>query len=280
MPVVLRAFRSTDIPSMYLLSDSIGWTQRLEDWRWLTSLARGVVATQDGALVGASMCWDYDNAVSSIGAVMVDPELQGMGIGRKLLDSCMRTLHQRTVILHATPVGRPLYEKLGFRAKGELFQHEGVARLEIPPSRPDGEIQPLSGKFVESAVRLAELGSGLRRVPLLTSLIRRSEGVVVVREDQPVGFSLMRRYAKGLAIGPVISASEADAREMISHWLRRAAGRFVRIDLTSQSSLDFRLWLESAGLPCASSATPMVRGIWPETDPKFAQLAVVTQATG
>lgn len=46
------------------------------------------------------------------------PEWHRKGIGSALLDKLIEEIKKkgiRSVVLHATPIGRPLYEKYGFR---------------------------------------------------------------------------------------------------------------------------------------------------------------------
>jgi GNAT superfamily N-acetyltransferase len=55
--------------------------------------------------------------------VYTDPEFRRLGLARRLLTTVIdwARLHQvDSLILHATPDGRPLYESLGFEASNEL----------------------------------------------------------------------------------------------------------------------------------------------------------------
>ena len=52
--------------------------------------------------------------------VWVEPPLRGNGLGRALVQQCLAAagdLQLRSYSLHATDDGRPLYERLGFRAE-------------------------------------------------------------------------------------------------------------------------------------------------------------------
>lgn len=64
-----------------------------------------------------------------IGLMATDPEVQGRGVGRKVLDELLAYIDAQgcpTTLLDATPAGRPLYESSGFVDSDStlVFQHE------------------------------------------------------------------------------------------------------------------------------------------------------------
>lgn len=68
----------------------------------------------------------YSNGIAGIYNVATLPQFQGKGIGMEILNSLLLDVKQdgyQTVILHATPAGLRLYEKLGFQAYGEMKQY-------------------------------------------------------------------------------------------------------------------------------------------------------------
>ncbi|MHB1138674.1 MAG: GNAT family N-acetyltransferase [Microthrixaceae bacterium] len=61
--------------------------------------------------------------------VWVEPPLRGNGLGRELVERCIAAageLELRTFSLHATDDGRPLYERLGFRAEPAWMERSVV----------------------------------------------------------------------------------------------------------------------------------------------------------
>ena len=55
--------------------------------------------------------------------VFVEPDHRGRGLARALMDLAMEEARQRGLdhmILHATPMGRPLYEPLGWAQTSEM----------------------------------------------------------------------------------------------------------------------------------------------------------------
>lgn len=71
--------------------------------------------TADGRLVGLVRVLDDGAVYASVWDMIVEPELQGQGIGRALFDRVIaRVGDRRLVSLVATPAGTPLYRSAGF----------------------------------------------------------------------------------------------------------------------------------------------------------------------
>lgn len=278
--VTVREFEQADIADAHAISMSVGWSQRLEDWQWLGATCGGLVATQRGKVVGTTLHWDYENDFSSVGAVMVDPGVQGAGIGRRLMEACLKKLQGRSLLLHATPAGLPLYEKLGFVPGGGLSQFEGKVTSILPAISPDHHIVPLSDTHTDVIVQIAERASGIRRASFIRSVIQVSDGAVIIENDLPCGFALIRRYGKGWGMGPVVASRESAAASLILELLRNKVGEHVRMDATAHAGSQLEMFLNDSGLHCVSTAVPMVRGEWPLSDHAVRQFGIVTQATG
>lgn len=77
---------------------------------------RGFVVEQDGVPVGAAMAVDRDK-VTAVVNVAVPPNLRGRGYGTVATRAVARhasSVGSETLYLHATPMGLPLYERLGY----------------------------------------------------------------------------------------------------------------------------------------------------------------------
>ena len=72
--------------------------------------AQSWVCEEDGEVVGFIALMG-----SEVGAIFVDPEKQGQGIGRALMDTA-RTLHEtlELEVFEANHIGRSFYDKYGF----------------------------------------------------------------------------------------------------------------------------------------------------------------------
>jgi GNAT superfamily N-acetyltransferase len=94
------------------------------------------VACYDGRVAGVSCAVSFGRT-GWIGNVAVHPEARGRGIGTAVSQAAFDALRQAgvvTVLLTATKLGRPIYEKLGFGYDG---LHYGIWRRE-PAAATDG----------------------------------------------------------------------------------------------------------------------------------------------
>jgi hypothetical protein len=226
------------------------------------------------------MCWSHGEEYASLGMVIVSPDYQRQGLGRKLMSLVLEELGDRTTLLKATPQGRPLYEKMGFQTYGEIRQHQGtVFQSQIVPLIPGERIRPIGSSDRAKIAELSMRAVGMPRGTVLADLLKVAEGGVVIdRYDEVIGCAILRRFGHGYAIGPVIAPDVARAKALISHWAGSYAGAFMRIDVTGASGLS--PWLSDLGLIQVDNVITMVRGEPPLLDQNSHQYAIISQALG
>jgi len=257
-----RRFTSDDIPAAHGLSVAVRWPHRAEDWRFMFAAGTGFVAEDNGAVIGTALCWKFGADRGTLGLVIVSPDAQGRGIGRRLMELVLEELGGRITFLHATPAGKPLYEKLGFSDCGSLDQHQGQIGSVAAAAPPAGDqLRPLRAADTPKLIELASRASGFDRSATVPALLEFSQGVVLERDGEVLGFSLFRPFGRGYAIGPVVAQRGANddqrARALISYWLAQHAGDFVRIDVPGGAGIND--WLVSVGLAHVDSVVKMVR---------------------
>ena len=94
-----------------------------------------VVAEAGGELVGVAAGAVFDGT-GWVGGVAVVPASRRLGLGGALTEAVVAFLQGRgatTVLLHATDLGRPVYERLGFVPDGAYLTLVGPTR---PPGSP------------------------------------------------------------------------------------------------------------------------------------------------
>ncbi len=277
--VTFRRFAVRDLPSAQRLSALVGWAHREEDWAFVRALGSGWVAVGAGEVCGTVLTWRHDARHGSLGMVIVEPGWQGRGIAKQLVARALADLGARSLMLNGTLAGRGIYERHGFRVIGTLDQHQGMPG-NVPPTRlgPGERLRPAGASDAPVLVKLGLAASGIRRAKLMRALLDVSEGIVLDRGAEPVGFALCRRFGHGRVIGPVVASDAARAQALIGHFVAIHEGTFVRIDV--DHALGLHDWLAGLGLPRVDTALTMVRGEVPARRGEATSFGVVNQALG
>ncbi|HSW04666.1 GNAT family N-acetyltransferase [Aquabacterium sp.] len=279
--VMLRPMTTADLPSAHALSSQLHWPHRFADWEQALRHAEGFVAEQEGSVIGTALRWHWGPAHATIGLVIVDPAHQGQRIGHRLMSAVLDGLDSHCLLLHATPEGRGLYERLGFQRIGDLQQHQGQA-LPSPLVALDAgwRLRPAAQGDLPALQALDRVARGMPRDALIAELVDGAEASVVLDQGGTArGFGLLRRFGRGHVIGPVIAPDATGAQALIAHLSGLNAGRFTRIDIDAGSGLGD--WVTSLGLARVDAPVTMQRGDAPAPVPGAPRLfAVTTQALG
>ena len=279
MPIKYRKFRPRDLDAAHRLSLAVNWPHRREDWQFVLEFGSGYVASDGGRVVGTILYWKHDARHASLGMVIVDPASQGKGIGRELMSLALRDLEGFSVQLNATPAGKPLYERLGFEAIGKVQQHQGFAHAGTVAAPARGErLRPMGRSDARRLASLATRASGMSRGRVLDRLLEVAQGIVLDRGGEVIGFALLRRFGRGLAIGPVIAPDPKRAKLLIAHWTAMNPRKFLRIDVHSSQRLG--AWLDRTGLKKVDTVVTMSKGAPPAKDAQLRDYALVNQALG
>lgn len=275
----LRPLRTGDLPAAQALTAVFQWPHRLEDWAMMVELGRGLVAERDGRLVGTILYWSFGPDAAALGLVGVAPELQGQGIGRRLMQAALSELGQRAIVLHATEAGAPLYEQLGFASRGRVRQHQGAAfQAGLAPLHAGERLRPVGRSDPAELARLDHAACGMDRQDLLAALLKVGTGVVLDCDGEARGFAVLRRFGIGQVIGPVAAPDAGGARALIGHFLASSPGQFIRIDVPEDSGLC--PWLQELGLADVGPVIRMVRGALPSVDGQVRCFALAGQSFG
>ena len=278
--VRLRAMTVDDLRAAQSLSNAKKWPHRVEDWDMLLSLGFGYVAESEDGIVGTAMAWLYGADAATLGMVIVSPQVSEPGVDQRLMDAVLNDLGGRTVLLSAPgDTAEQLFAAMGFAPIGAVFQHQGAAfSVPIAALLPEERVRPLGAKDMPALYDLSRRASGMDRDALLDALVPGAQGVVLTRGNDPVGFSLFRRFGRGHVIGPTVAPDVGGAKALISHWLGSQAGSFCRLDIPEDSGLGE--WLEELGLPCVGQVMRMARGRPPQADASVRTFTLTTQALG
>ena len=258
------------------LSRQSGWPHRPEDWRLALALSQGFVAvTGSGEVAGTILLTPYGADCATINMVIVDEGMRGRGLGRRLMEAAMTLAGDRQLRLVATAEGLPLYERLGFRATGTIVQHQGVAgRIAAPDNT-----EVATADDLPAILDLDRQAYGADRADLIRKLAEVGEFAVIRCDSQVSAFAANRSFGRGEVIGPVVAPDLAAAKALVSHFVSRRKGVFLRIDTGAGTGL--APWLEEQGFAHVGGGIAMARPIIiPPAPTAVTTFALANQALG
>jgi GNAT superfamily N-acetyltransferase len=228
----IRRMTRDDLPLALRLTRQACWNQTEGDWLRLLDLTPEgcFVAEVDGAPRGTA-CTSIFGRVAWVAMVLVDVPVRRQGIGMALVRHTIDFLDSRgvpSIRLDATPLGRPLYERLGFVPQYELARWEG----RLPPAPPAHGVRPTHREQLADLVSLDREVTGTDRGALLSRLYREQPAAVrsVWRSGKIEGYVAARSGANATQIGPCI-AGPAAGRLLLADAFHRHAGQDVYLDI-------------------------------------------------
>jgi len=262
---MLRPFAETDLPAAFGLTQRIGWSHQLRDWALHARLGRGLaLCDAQQKLIGTIFWWAWGNQYGTVGLVIVDPDEQGRGHGRKLMAAILDDAGPRTLGLIATEAGIRLYEQTGFERTGEIQQWQGsittaAAAIDTPSSPPGYTLRPMRPSDLPATITLDARATGTPRGALLEAIWQMSGlGWVAQRDGQLVGLAFARPAGKGHTVGPLLAPDETTAAALAARALGTLSG-IVRLDIPSTATT-LATELTRHGLRCVDRVTQMRRG--------------------
>lgn len=257
----VRTMTDDDVALGMRLKGAAGWNQTEADWRRFLALepVGCFVAELDGRPVGTATTCVLDT-VGWIGMLLVDEPVRRRGIGTRLMEHCLEQLDRRgvgTVRLDATPLGRPVYERLGFETEYELVRLEGVAS----GGAAHAAVKPVAADQLEAvfALDLAVRGTDRRR--LIERLYQERPGAMCVftEGEEIAGYATFRPGSRATQIGPAVAATREAGRALGDVVVRDCAGQTVFVDVPTENAPAIR-WATSSGLVVQRPLARMRRG--------------------
>jgi predicted N-acetyltransferase YhbS len=257
--IELQDFGPDHIEGAVALSRRENWPHRPQDWQMALQLSRGAVALDDqGRVTGTILVTAYGDDCAMINMVIVDRNVRGKGLGRRLMEQAFALAKERPLRLVATADGVPLYQKLGFAPSGTVLQHQGgVARL----GAPDG-VEAASEADLPQIKALDRDAYGADRDALINALAERGQFAVIRRNGTIDAYAAIRPFGRGQVIGPVIAGGAEDAKALIGFFAASRPGAFLRVDTDSRTGIAG--WLSEIGLAHAGGGIAMDRPSRPD----------------
>jgi ribosomal protein S18 acetylase RimI-like enzyme len=273
--VPIRPLGVADLDAVQNLSLEAGWNQVEADWRIFLEL--GHLYGVDGPAgtvraTGATLPLGREHGWISM--VIVSAPARHRGVAAQLVLHGIEDLAEQGLIpgLDATPAGRDVYSRLGFRDTWPITRlvRPGTGRMRGEPDPVAPELRAATLSDLEALAALDLRAFGAERRAVLTRLIERAPQLAVAGwTPGAAGFLLGRFGRTATHLGPVVASEPAVALLMIDYALARAPGPFI-VDLVDLRP-GLRAALEGRGFAAQRTFSRMLyRRTEAFGDPNFA----------
>ncbi len=285
----VRRLRPDDLRHCVRLSVDRGWLPEKAKWSLLLEVSEvfGIDAPDggdgdggdgtdggDGALAGAVVLTRYGADLASVGMMLVAARYASQGLGRALMEHLLAEAGDATVTLFATDLGKPLYDKLGFRTIRRSAAFTGPFRAD--PFRTDPFLaepavtaatadnskmrtRPAAAADMASIIDVDKAAFGADRSRLLRRLPAFAGQLLVLETGRSIaGFAAAWQNHTSTVIGPVVAPDGAAARRLIGDLAAGIRGQ-VRLDLDPDRP-ELPAWAVRHGLQPAGLNAVMAYG--------------------
>ena len=231
--VKMRLMTAEDIPFGMRLKNIAGWNQIEADWRRFIDLEpEGCsVAILERRRVGTVTTTCYGKRFAWVGMVLVPPEERRKGIGTALLHkgiSCCEEKGVEVVRLDATPLGKKLYDSIGFKDEYRLERRQGkgqkLASKECLTKAED----------LEELIHFDEKRFGAERGEVLKKLFQEYPEFSFLSRNikkEVNGYLMFRPGYNAYQIGPWVAENKEAAEELFRSALNRLEGEKIFFDI-------------------------------------------------
>jgi predicted N-acetyltransferase YhbS len=226
----------------YIFSDSGAWS---------------VLAESDGQIVGSNFLWE-DVLIAGVGPITVDPNIQNISVGRKLMERALQRAEERKFagvrLVQAAYHNRSLslYSKLGFDVREPLSQMQGASP---GMNFPGYNVRPAKEVDLDSCNQLCFRIHGHSRGYELHGAIKAGTASVVEHEGKITGYSTQVGF-----FGHTVAESNDGLKAIISASANFSGPGFL---LPSRNAEMLR-WCLANGLRIIQPMTLMSKGFYSE----------------
>jgi GNAT superfamily N-acetyltransferase len=256
LPVAISRLAYEDLDACLELAADREWQPEWRKWALLFEVGE-VYAIRDpaGGLAGSVTLTRYGPDLAIVSMMLVASRFGGRGLGRRLMTHVLAQAGDATVFLYATPLGRPLYEKLGFRSISTVTT--SVGRFTAPAAA--GGTRPAQERDLDAILALDAAANGVDRSELLTGYFRLAEQLRVLERHGAVrAYAAAAGNVDTVVVGPLIAPDLDAARALISD-VAGAIDAPVRLDLDQRHD-GLLEWAEQRGVAPRFDTALMVHG--------------------
>lgn len=257
----IRLMTLKDLGLGLRLSAQAGWNQTEADWRRFMRLEpEGCFVAQWAEAPVATTAAFVFGAVGWIAMVLVDEAFRHRGIASRLVEHAILYLEERgvrTARLDATPLGRPVYERLGFVPEYSLVRLQGVVEPTTGGLRGTGR----TAEQVGAIGALDERITGTPRQRLIQALVDQHPEAVItaVTEEGLAGYALCRPGRRATQIGPAMAFSTRAGAEALGQLLQQCPPGPVCADVPTDNVAAIA-WFTARRFTVQREFTRMCRG--------------------
>lgn len=252
-----------DIAFGMSLKQIAGWNQLPLDWeRFMEFESQGCFLAHCGGRPAGTACTiAYEKLFGWVGMVLVHPDMRRRGLGTKLLIAGIEYLEGAglaAVKLDATPMGKQLYDTIGFADEYMLERWQGRGKLGPMPTG----LTELTPAHLDAVVAFDRPIFGADRSRVLKRMLTETTIRAVGSFDGTgnlQGYAALRPGQNALYVGPWI-ATQPEVGERLWEWARATAGdlpMFVDILLPNPHALPL---VQQAGFERQRHLIRMYRG--------------------
>jgi GNAT superfamily N-acetyltransferase len=232
-PLAIGLLAAHELAGAQELVAESGWNQVPADWALF--LRHGTVfkiSDGEAGIVATAAILPFALRFGWVSMVLVRKSHRRRGLATELLTHCCAQLRAQNLIpvLDATPAGRTVYQPLGFQEGWGITRwRRGSAALVTASIAADAAVRPLRESDWPELLALDAQAFGADRAGLLRLLAGRSQAFACVLErgGRLQGYLLGRDGRVARQLGPVIAATDEDARALLDHALARVQGEVI-----------------------------------------------------
>jgi GNAT superfamily N-acetyltransferase len=255
LPHAITRLGPGDLDACLELAAGRDWRPERRKWALLFEVGEVYgIRDPDGGLAGSVTLTRYGPDLAIVSMMLVAARFGGRGLGRRLMSHVLAQAGDTTVFLYATPMGHPLYEKVGFRTVGSVTT--SVGRF---TGAPGGGTRPAEPRDRDAILALDAVAVGADRTDLLTRYFGLAEQLRVIERDGAVcGFAAAAANVENVVVGPLVAPDLDVARTLIAD-VASAIDAPVRLDLDHRHD-GLLEWAAERGVTPANDTSLMVRG--------------------
>lgn len=275
----LRNITSDDIPAVVRLMEKIGWFHPVEQTKqYITWGGEGSFCLAfDNEIVATAIAFKYSQRLAWVGLVISDPDYQRRGFARRLMDHIMTYLEDvDSVMLDASVLGYPLYDKMGFQPLYKINAYRGTPQI-FPTSQ---SVRAMTTEDIDYVINMDCDTFGLPRQQVIRWLFETGRGFVATEKGAITGYAFTKVFGDTLRAlaWNAQNTDTADAILRVCSTEATAGGYMMRINVPEPNTFAHDLALKH-NLVIERYVTRMVYG-QPPPGRMGDQYGIITFMTG